>query len=85
MNTKEAIAQMICHCKMMMEQGEYEAVSARGVLYTLGFEADADEILAFIASRGFDYCLDPMFGDHPSRFACYWGPDQLESRLQFIA
>lgn len=91
----EAVRQMISHTKLLMEQyhqgtGSYDPVSARGVLYTLGFEeTDADQVLRAVASTGFWYCLDPVVPDERdghrfSRDACYWGPDQLESRLDGI-
>jgi hypothetical protein len=91
----EAVQQMIAHCRLLMEQyeqgGRYESVSARGVLYTLGFEAEVNEVLAFIAEGGFAYCLDAevgateRHGERPPRHACYWGADQLESRLQCLS
>jgi hypothetical protein len=96
---REAVGQMVAHCRLLMEHyetgvGEYAMVSARSVLNELGFEADVDEILQHIAAGGFNYCLDPSIamksqidGEviHPSREACTWGADQLESRLRFIS
>ena len=89
----DAVRQMKSHCRLLMEQyeagvREYATVSARGVLYTLGYEEeDADQVLRFLAKDGFSYCLDPIFrardGSRFSRDACYWGADQLESRLRF--
>jgi hypothetical protein len=91
---KEAVAQMISYCEDI-EQTNYHSVSARGVLYTLGYTPeDAEQILPLLAADGFEYCLDPAVecnsGDpdnpgriHPPEFACYWGPDQLKSRLLF--
>lgn len=91
----EAVVQMVNHCRLLMDQykagtGSYETVSARGVLYTLGFESDVDEILAFIAEGGFDYCMDSTIaakhsGERPPRDACYWGADQLQSRLECLS
>ena len=87
----DAIRQLTVHCRLLMEQyeagvGEYEIVSARGVLYTLGFEeSDTDQILEHIAAGGFSYCLDSQIGDKPPRDACYWGADQLESRLRCLS
>jgi len=95
---QEAVGQMIVHCRLIMEQykagvGEYESVSARSVLKTLGYEEDIPQVLEFIAQGGFDYCLDPAIpmtghhearGERPNRDVCYWGPDQLESRLQCL-
>jgi len=83
----EAIAQMICHCKLQ-EETDYELCHARAVLYTLGYEADADQILQRIYDGGFTHCLDRDFpnkdGVRPSDDSCYWGPDQLRSRLKSL-
>ena len=89
----DAVAQMRVHTRLAMEQyeagvREYQTTTARAVLYELGFTAEqADDVIRYIAQRGFDYCLDPIIahrGDHPSRPACIWGIDQLESRLRCI-
>jgi hypothetical protein len=87
---KDAIRQMIVHCDLKMEQG-YEPLSARSALYELGFTStQALQVLEAIAAGGFDYCLDPSItmtghheaqGEKPSYEVCYWGPDQLKSRL----
>jgi hypothetical protein len=96
----EAIEQMKSHCRHL-ELNDYHVVSARGVLYTLGYHSDEEvmQVLRAIADRGFDYCLDPYiipqrsthFMDdedaHPApppSNACYWGPDQLRSRLESL-
>jgi len=98
---REAISQMKSHCRLLVEgykagTREYEMLSARGVLYTLGFdEAAADQVLEAIAKAGFDYCLDSKIAcssgvggssekTRPSQDVCIWGVDQLESRLAFI-
>ena len=90
----EAIAQVIVHCDLLMET--YEPVSMRGALNTLGFSpSEVEEILTVCAEAGFDYCLDPsiagthydgntMVTTYPGPDACYWGPDQLKSRLQSV-
>ncbi len=88
----EAVQQVKSHCDMLMDQykagvGEYATVSARSVLNTLGYEADADQILRFMASKGFSYCLDPSIphnDSYPPPHACWWGADQLESRISFF-
>lgn len=95
-----AIEQVKVHCDLLMEN--YESVSMRGALYTLGFTTEeADEVIRYCSERGFKYCLDPMIAathfdpnnpravnnmitDRPSAQACYWGPDQLKSRLQSL-
>lgn len=89
---EDAVQQMIVHCKLVQENGAYEPISARGCLRTLGFDGEElDEVLHYIASRGFTYCLDSRVkqegahNDYPPQFACWWGPDQLESRLRAVA
>lgn len=84
----EAIEQVRAHCDLLM--GNYESVSMRGALYVLGFqEHEADQVIAHCAAHGFDYCLDPgtahsRSGTRPPAYACYWGPDQLKSRLDSL-
>lgn len=97
---KEAIGQMKSYTRQSVEAHkagitEYEFLSARGVLHTLGYpEDETDQVLQVIADRGFDYCLDPHIGHrdrstkevtYPSADACHWGADQLLSRLRFIS
>jgi hypothetical protein len=81
----------LCDAKMVFG---YQMVSARSVLRELMLEgSDLQQILQFIADGGFDYCLDPAIpmtghheaaGERPHRDVCYWGPDQLKSRLQSL-
>lgn len=88
----EAIKQMLTSCELAMP--EYRLLSARGTLIELGYHGeDLEEVIRFIADGGFDYCLDPhirMTGHHeaqgefPVPDVCYWGPDQLASRLQCL-
>lgn len=96
----EAIAQMISYCKDSEERTEidgYEFQSARSLLYTLGYTSeDAEKVLKALYDGGFTYCLDPDYhespssshkdtlGDRISEQVCYWGVDQLRSRLEFI-
>ena len=56
---KEAIDQMKIQCDLKMNG--YLPVSARSVLYELGYEADIDQLLQVIYDGGFQYCLDPQF------------------------
>ena len=84
---KEAIAQMKTHCDLKMV--EYESISARGTLYELGYHGeDAEQVLQRIYDGGFTYCLDPDYhkGDNEriNESVCYWGPDQLRSRLDSL-
>lgn len=87
---KEAITQVKVHCDILQER--YEPVSLRSALNSLGYESeDTQQVIEYVASRGFTYCLDHTIkcssgvGDtpdeYPSSDVCYWGPDQLKSRL----
>lgn len=93
----EAIEQMKVQCdlKYQPEHGVYEMVSARSCLYELGYEEAAEQVIAAIAEAGFEYCLDAHIecsnGDpnkpersFPDWDVCYWGPDQLKSRLNAL-
>ena len=81
---KEAIEQMKTHCDLAYHDN-YRMLSARGCLYELGYEADCEQILKALYDNGFSYCLDSSFrtkdGEYVSDSVCYWGPDQLKSRL----
>lgn len=82
----DAAQQLRSFCRLRIEAGDYDAVSARGALYTLGYdEEQADAVLAALYASGFTYCLDPSLpgpsGERPPSFACHWSPDQLESRV----
>jgi len=85
----EAIEQMKVHCDLAMP--EYSPVCARGVLNDLGYGADVEQVLQHIFDGGFTYCLDPHYHKSPSNDlgpvsgdVCYWGPDQLKSRLECV-
>lgn len=85
----EAIEQMKNHCDTKMPN--YEPVSARSALYELGYsDVQTEEVLQNIHDRGFTNCLDYRFKTssypdfvprYPTQDVCYWGPDQLKSRL----
>ena|ERR1043165_235802 len=93
---KEAIEQMKVTCDLKM-QG-YLPVSARSVLYELGYHGEnCEQVLQYIYDRGFTYCFDSHFrsewydpnkreqvSEYPDPDVCYWGPDQLKSRLECI-
>ena len=83
--TLDAIEQMKVHCKMTME-GDYDYLSARGTLYTLGFHGEeCEHVLKTLFDGGFKNCLDPSYSEiRISEDVCYWGADQLLSRLQSI-
>jgi hypothetical protein len=87
---REAVQQMRVHCDLKMV--DYELVSARAALYELGYHGeDAEQVLKALYDGGFTYCLDvdyhtsPRDNDGPiSPDVCYWGPDQLRSRLDSV-
>jgi hypothetical protein len=92
---QEALRQMISHTELA-EANDYEMTSARGALYTLGYtEEQADEVIDFMAAGGFTNCLDPritgpvVVGEtrpsRPTMDVCYWGPDQLRSRIHALS
>lgn len=88
-----AISRLMTECEE--RQASHKMTSARSGLVALGYsEAEQDEVIKFIAAGGFDYCLDtkiPMTGHHdasgekPDWQVCYWGPDQLLSRLMSLS
>jgi len=85
----EAIDQAVVFCRSKEEAKEYESVSLRGVLYDLGYGIDqVENVLQTCAKRGFWYCLDSSIphqdGHYPAQAVCYWGPDQLRSRLECL-
>lgn len=90
----EAIVQMISTCDLKMAPGQYESCSARSVLNELGYHEDADQVIRHIAEGGFTNCLDPIiptksYPDFKEEFpvyaVCFWGPDQLKSRLESLS
>lgn len=73
--------------------GNYDMFSMRSVLSKLGYHGeDADDVIRKVAKRGFNYCLDPLIPskgpegekERPSMQVCYFGQDQLLSRLQCL-
>lgn len=83
----EAIEQMLAHCDLMMDN--YQSVSARSTLRTLGYKGeDVEQVLKFIFDGGFNYCLDPRYHQGKENVVadvCVWGPDQLASRLHSLS
>lgn len=69
---------------------DYVSLSVRKALRIIGVRADSptDDVIALIGNGGFDYCLDPSWacqdGQFPPEFACWWGIDQLRSRLDCV-
>lgn len=82
----EAIEQMKVQCDLAMP--EYRMLSARSTLYELGYEEHVEQVLAYIFEHGFTYCLDPAYHEGSltkiEYSVCYWGPDQLKSRLDSL-
>jgi hypothetical protein len=89
----EAVAQVKVVCELKMS--EYQMVSLRSALYECGYtQEQADQVITFCAEAGFTNCIDPMIPVknvigidkpvYPCEDVCYWGPDQLRSRLSFI-
>lgn len=88
-----AIDRLMTECEE--RQASYKMTSARSGLKHLGYsEAEQDEVIKFIAEGGFDYCLDPKIvmtgpheaaGEKPDWQVCYFGPDQLLSRLMALS
>ena len=91
---KEAINQVMADCDLQKENGTYEMVSLRGVLTKLGYTQDQTvDVIFYVAEKGFDYCLDNIVShkdidsgevSFPGQQHCYWGPDQLKSRLRSV-
>lgn len=84
---KEAIAQVQVQCELLMSN--YEMVSLRSALDSLGYGSeDAQQVIDYCADHGFNYCLDYTVkhndGHLPEQTFCYWGPDQLSSRLDCV-
>lgn len=87
---REAVEQVKCHCDLLMNG--YRPVSLRDALRDLGFHGeDRDEVIYWVAERGFEYCLDPLIAckgpdgyESPNYEVCFWGPDQLKSRLDCL-
>jgi hypothetical protein len=89
----EAIQQVIVTCELKMVN--YEMVSLRSALYECGYtQPQADDVIRYAAKHGFGYCVDsmiaikdmddPSIARRPSPDSCYWGPDQLASRLHCL-
>jgi hypothetical protein len=89
---KEAFLQSLSFTRDKVEYykqgGEYEMLFYRKVLRDLGYHGeDAQQVIAAVATAGFSYCLDPEVesdGSHPCEQVCWWGCDQLLSRLKCV-
>ena len=91
---EEAIAQAIIHCDILTET-DYHVVTVRQVLRDLGYGNQLPQLLHEISKGGFEYCLDPEIPCksgvgmenkeiYPDHDVCYWGPDQISSRLRAV-
>lgn len=81
-----AVKQVIEHCDKVTN---YRRVSVRSAMDKLGFsEVEADEVIQYCASRGFNYCIDPIIllanNTKVHSDVCYWEPEQLKSRLEWV-
>lgn len=69
----------------------YRSISMRSGLGEAGYSRDQiATVLDYVAARGFEHCLDYTIecGDprrRPSQDVCWWGPDQLKSRLDCLS
>lgn len=96
----DAIAQVIAHCDILQETYEpvslrgalytlgYEEDQADQVITDCaerGFDYCNDPmIIATHYSPNDPRAVNGMVTDRPSADACYWGPDQLKSRLECL-
>jgi hypothetical protein len=86
----EAIEQVKVTCDLYMP--DYTFISMRSGLRTCGYDADdIDQVIRYCYDNGFKNCLDHSVLSHgvtpaeyPSQDVCFWGPDQLKSRLDAL-
>lgn len=90
MTPQEAVQQSIMLLRALEETAElrYTMFSARSVLVHLNLDKhEQDEVLDYMHKNGFAHCLDPRYPSNNERtpeHACWWGVDQLRSRLQCV-
>ena len=75
----------------------YRPVSMRSGLIAAGYTRpdQITAVLEYVASHGFEYCLDHTIEcssgttgkprSRPDQQVCWWGPDQLKSRLDCLS
>jgi hypothetical protein len=91
----EALRAIRQECSAREEASNYAPVSVRGIASKLNLQVPIEDILQACVDGGFTYCLDhtveataydgnEMRTSYPSQGACYWGPDQLRSRLDCV-
>lgn len=93
---REAVDKVKDLCDAKMDG--YQMVSLRSALEELGYNTpDRNQVIRWVAYRGFTYCLDHIIlstwwdsnankevSEYPNWEVCYWGPDQLKSRLNSL-
>lgn len=96
LDVEQAVHDVMQLCDRKMKN--YEMVSMRSALLEAGYDnQETQQVLEYVASKGFDYCLDssircssgvaskdPRKREYPSQNVCYWGPDQLKDRLECL-
>lgn len=95
LDIQQAVKDVMELCDRKMPK--YEMVSMRSALVEAGYDSEeVTTVLEYVASKGFDYCLDstikcssgvgsrPHGREYPNQQVCYWGPDQLKSRLYSV-
>lgn len=89
----EALSRIRAEAQRIEQAGDWRYVSVRSLACELGFSELVPLILAECVERGFSYCLDHTVSSldgvtkeriFPSEEVCYWGPDQLRSRLDWV-
>jgi hypothetical protein len=74
----------------------YRAISMRSGLTEAGYSREQiPPVLEYVAAHGFEYCLDYTIAcssgttgkprSRPDQAVCWWGPDQLKSRLDCLS
>jgi hypothetical protein len=92
--TRDAVQQILDEARRIENAPGYEMVSVRSLYTKLAMtNPPLDEVLRAISDAGFNYCLDHTIrieghndarGEFPHRDVCYWGADQLRSRLSCV-
>jgi len=90
----DAITKVKALCDEHYADG-YRAISMRSGLVEAGYSGEQiAPVLEYVASHGFEYCLDHTIEcssgtekprSRPDQDVCWWGPDQLKSRLDCLS
>lgn len=87
------IEQIIKEAIEQCDTGEYRVITLRQLLAEVGcIDDEADLIIRYVADHGFNYCVDPIIAipsssdvtSYPPKSGCYYGVDQLKSRLECL-